>query len=472
MTSLQLLRQRWPVLLAAIILLVILNPTPVPRPLVDRLRQAQTAIENEHHASALALLEDILQLEPDLGSLQLIAAQLALMQGEPSRALAQLDLARMQGGEQSTIACLRGEAAYAEGDFHKALALWEESPDFCPPWIEEHIAHASLELGEEEKAQQALQALIEMVPSNAAARYQLAFLVATHTPFEALPLLRQADEATPQVEPLAAALEKVIEAASAEDEPALVLTQVGGVFFSHGAWKMASLALQNAIALSPNAAQAQSYLGLAIDRLGGDGLSQLEAAVKIAPADALPHAFLGLHWLDQGQLIAAIRELQIAAALEPSNPAFAAQLGAAYTATGDMISAKQAYQRATELAPDEIEFLLLLAQFSTDKEIEIKSLAIPAARAALLLQPSSAAALDALGYAYYLMGNIPLAERFLCRSVAQDPMRSRTQYHVGLLRLAQGDHGAAQAALRLAQSLDPLGPIGDLASRSLENLLQ
>jgi cytochrome c-type biogenesis protein CcmH/NrfG len=64
-----------------------------------------------------------------------------------------------------------------------------------------------------------------------------------------------------------------------------------------------------------------------------------------------------------------------------------------------------------------------------------------------------------------------LAERFLIRAVELDPLRARTQYHLGLLRLSQGDTATATLALQTAVRLDPEGQVGDLALRTLQRFL-
>ena len=96
-----------------------------------------------------------------------------------------------------------------------------------------------------------------------------------------------------------------------------------------------------------------------------------------------------------------------------------------------------AYRDAAELVPYNPDFWLLVAQYTLSKEIGVQSIALPAARNALALKPRNAEGLDALGYGYYLLGNFPMAERLLSRSVQLDPSLALTQYHLGLLRLAQ-----------------------------------
>ena len=148
----------------------------------------------------------------------------------------------------------------------------------------------------------------------------------------------------------------------------------------------------------------------------------------------------------------------------------AIDLGAAYAAAGDLPSAKSAFQYATNLNPEDPTLWSLFAQFSLDYEIELNEIGLPAARQAVVLQPRNAAALDRLGYTHLLLGNWTLAERFLVEAIQTDRNLASAHYHLGLLRLTDGDLVGGRASLFLAVALDPDGRFGSLAQRSLENL--
>ena len=127
-----------------------------------------------------------------------------------------------------------------------------------------------------------------------------------------------------------------------------------------------------------------------------------------------------------------------------------------------------AYRSAAEMAADNPDFWLLLAQYSLSKEVEVRTIALPAARNAIALKARNAAGLDALGYGYYLLGNLNMSERILASSVQLDPSLALTQYHLGLLRLAQDQIPRARAALQRAVLLDGGGPVADMAQLTLD----
>jgi tetratricopeptide (TPR) repeat protein len=96
----------------------------------------------------------------------------------------------------------------------------------------------------------------------------------------------------------------------------------------------------------------------------------------------------------------------------------------------------------------------------------------PAARNAVALDPENPNAVDALGYSYYLQGDLDYADRLITRAVELDPLNPHTQYHLGLLRAAQNEYLDSKAAFEMAIRLDPNGSVGTLAERALETISQ
>jgi Flp pilus assembly protein TadD len=137
---------------------------------------------------------------------------------------------------------------------------------------------------------------------------------------------------------------------------------------------------------------------------------------------------------------------------------------------GEIESALATYRVATDLAPREPGFWSLLAGFSMRRELDVETIGIPAARNAAALAPQDPATWDTLGYGYLLTEDLDMADRILMRALDLSPERPSTLYHLGLLRLYQGNLGAARAALRSAIDGDPGGPIGDLAQRALDRV--
>jgi len=116
----------------------------------------------------------------------------------------------------------------------------------------------------------------------------------------------------------------------------------------------------------------------------------------------------------------------------------------------------------------------LLARFYVDREFKVADEGLPAARMAVGLNPTSALAADALGFALFLTGDTVTGhqelERALSlveRALSLDPGLAAAHYHLGVTLLSQGDREAVGPYLDQALTLDPQGPYGDLALKAL-----
>ncbi len=469
-SMLEALRSRAPLLLLSLALLGLLRPTPNYRPLQQALAQARRAARLGDPAATLERLEWALDFDPQLASLHLAAARYALAAGQLDKAALHLDRARAADLPAEAVQCATLELRLAQNDPPGALAAWSAAPDRCAAQVAtlERLSEALWEMGELQDAEKVLQVLMHSEPNHPLAA-RLALLQAVQDPQAALQTLRALDP-PPAERPLALALRQHLAGMDPQQPLAQQLALVGKFYAQQGRWQLAKLAFRNAVTLVPNYAEALAYLGLATNQTGGSGLGALYQAARLRPNDPTVHLLLGMHWITAGEPQLAVQEIEQAARLDPDNPHIAAQMGAAYEALGEPQTALQAYEVATQLAPQDPTFWVLLARASLRLSADIQARAMPAARRALLLDPSNPQALDSLGMAYLMLEDYPMAERFLRRALARDPRLPEAHYHLGLLYAAQGQWQAARAALLQAAQLDPQGQTGALARRSLENL--
>jgi Flp pilus assembly protein TadD len=467
-----LLTARFALVVGAMIAMVLASPTAVPEALTGPVRQAEAALAAGQGEAALGELEAALAFEPDYAALHALAAQAALAAGQPGSALDHLLAAEVSLPPDSLRLCQQGLALAMLGDTQGALGSWMAGGETCESLPDVQRTRAELALGSDDRegALVALRRLTALEPANPEPRLRLGLTAATLDPESAIDTLRLADELTAGGSPAAQAVIRAIEQASSEDDPAYTLAAVGQALGAIGEWRLAAWAFRDALTIDPQYALARAYLGLALDQMGGDGLAELRTAAALSPSDPLPRFFLGLHWRIRGDPTAAVEALTAAADLDPANPSISAELGGAYEDLGNMTSALEAFFHAAELAPRESGFWRLLAEFSLRNEIRVREVGIPAARNAYSLIPDDPTACDNLGYAYYLAGDLTLAERFLRRAVGLDSGRPATQFHLGLLLLRLEKPAAARAAFATAARLDPEGPIGALARRTLEGL--
>ena len=469
----EILRLRSLHLVGIIMISLLLSPTPINRAALNHYLSAKTAASSGKMESALVHLEALLEFYPENIRYRTSAAELAFAAGDYTRALHHLSAIEGDTQNRRDFICIQAEALLALRNSTKAFEFWELADHQCPyfkqdlrPLVDELIEEEDLE-----EAEHILRILSQYQPQDADVHLLLGMMIATYAPEEALTSLRLADDLSHNENILAQQLYRTIEDARAFDHPAYTLATVGRYFAGIANWRFAARAFENAVLIQPDFAEAYAYLGLCKDNLDKNGIIELLEAVELAPDLALPHIILGIHWINKSKNDMAMNEFERALNLDPNNPAILAQIGAVYEAKGEIPNALQAYQAAAEINPQDPDFWLLLAQISLQYEFDVSEIALPAARNALALKPLNAPALDALGYSYYLLGDMNFAEKYIHRAVELDPELASAQYHLGLLNFHQNKSEAAIAAFKLAQKLDPDGGIGFLAVRSLETIL-
>jgi tetratricopeptide (TPR) repeat protein len=469
----EILRLRALHLIGVIIISFLLSPTPINRVALHHINAAKTAASLGRSDAALIHLEQVLAYYPDNIHYRISAAEIAFTAGEYNRALHHLGLLDYELQAEINLICIQAEALLALGNPSKALEFWDLADHRCPNFAQGLTPHVEelIEDGNFEEAENILRILNEYQPLNEDLHLMLGMVLATSAPEDALVFLRLADDLSRNENITAQQLYRVIDDARASDHPAYTLVCVGRHFAGMSYWRFAIQAFSNAVMIQPDYADAYAYLGLSKDQVGENGIIELLKAAELAPDLPLPHFTLGMHWLFKANYDMALNEFERAVELDPENPAIIVQIGAAYTAKGDLPKALQAYRAAAEIDPQDPKFWLLLAQISLQHEYEVSEIALPAARNALALDPLHAPSLDALGYCYYLLGDMKFAEKFLYQAVELDPSLAAAQYHLGLLKFHQEESEAAIAAFKLAQELDSDGNIGFLASRTLETIL-
>ena len=95
---------------------------------------------------------------------------------------------------------------------------------------------------------------------------------------------------------------------------------------------------------------------------------------------------------------------------------------------------------------------------------------IASAREALARAPADPRALDLLGLAWYLEGDLPLAERMFWRALSAEPSYAAGYLHLGMLAESRGDRAAARAYYEAALHLAQGQPLGDEAQAALARL--
>lgn len=471
-TPMQEARSPWLKLAIAAVVLAALSPSPIPAPLVSAVEKFTIAYTHGRPSAALASALELIDFNPDFGEAYYWAARAAFSASQPALALQLLAAGRSRRASEPGPICWEGDALAQTGEMERALQSWEELLPLCSQdtLLLQRLADGYEQLGRFDQAREALEALVSLQPEDAALRRRLGLEWAIVDPRRAIPHLQFALQNQARPEEMLGRIVDLIESDEERGNRAYLLTQIGQALLRHDQSGIAARALRNALAQEPDYGQALSLLGIAMINMGEDAGEQLEAAARLSPQDPVNRVFRSMGYIQNGEIDAGIRELEAAVRLDPDNPAIRAQLGAAHAMIGDLALAMDDYLAAAQISDRSGDFWLLLAQFCNANQYHVAAIGLPAARNALSLDLDRAAALDSIGYAHFLLGDLPLAERFLARAVSADPMAPLAQYHLALLRLAQDRPAAAQAALELTIRLNPDPPLVQLAERSLQTI--
>jgi tetratricopeptide (TPR) repeat protein len=296
---------------------------------------------------ALQQYRQALVFAPHEESLRLEAARSAQMAGVPAQALELLSESRLNG---PAAECLVFQSEFELADPGRLTGLATTGPAGCNVPLE--IIQAKLDRAYKSGDLQLAESLAwhwaRLEPESPQAWTRLAIIRVLLDPEQAAASLQQAVELVPG-SPMMLDLLADLQVAQ-NSERSFQFARLGQTFSRHEMWFEAALAFNKALELEPKYVEARAFYGLALDRGGGDGLAELEAAYRAAPQAALPAAFLGLHWLEQDEPERALIYLQRALEREPDNPGHHAQYGAALAEAGDLQSARSAVEESTRLA--------------------------------------------------------------------------------------------------------------------------
>lgn len=166
------------------------------------------------------------------------------------------------------------------------------------------------------------------------------------------------------------------------------------------------------------------------------GLTSLQEAVTLDPAEPTYVNSLGLLHLDLKQLPQALEAFKKAIALDPSYATAHHNLGVALAESGRWEEAIQEYRKA---------------------------LAIPGHTTTLIAHHN-------LGWAYYNLGKLREAEEALTLTLRLEPSMASAHYHLGLVLLKAGRREEARAAFSKARELAPESEFGRAAGEHLRTL--
>ncbi|MCC7359586.1 MAG: tetratricopeptide repeat protein [Anaerolineales bacterium] len=467
----------WPAILRAALLLAavaLLGAQPVVLPIAEKWLAAQTATAAQDYTAAAQALAEVAARLPYSAQAQHRAGLAAISAERFDDAIRYLKAAAALDGWTATRHTALGDAYLAQGNLEAALAEWELALADLPndDALLVRLANNYETAGRYADAVTTLNALAAVRPNDPTVFYRLAVLTAATAPNDAPPRLALVAAQSPDLAPAVQLLLDAIAAGQANGNPEVTFAKVGYAFEQLSEWRLAELALAQAVAINPNYADAYVYLGLAQDMQGKDGAPAYEQAVTLAPDSPVAQFYLGLHYRRTGDSQTALTYLLAAQQLDQANPAIAAEVGGAYAAIGDLTLAENWLTQAVTLDEQDVRWWLLLARFYVDNEYRVADFGLPAARQAVALAPDNAQALDNLGFALVLTGDLANGQKLLEQALALDPQAPSVYYHLGVLHSRQGQTADAELMLNHALALDPDGYYGGLALQALARLGQ
>jgi tetratricopeptide (TPR) repeat protein len=445
-------------LVLAGILIFLLDLAPRPHLLRQALNTTRRLLAQQDFSRASEQLVLASNQEPWRADLLILTGQIALQSGQPQLAIEYLEKPTAASRLGPSDLLLLGDAYQAAGDTLMAAAIWQRMAEIAPSSeLFQRLADYHLSRQEYDDAIEDLRQVLRYQPANASLNYQIGLLYATVDPQLSLAYLAQAARLDPAFSASSLELLRKIRTASLYEEPAYTFTASGRVLASLDEWELAAAAFSRAVQLRPDYAEAWAFLGEARQHSPSPqahaGLFELQQALRLDPTSVAANLLMGIYLERQGELEQALNYLQAAIQLEPDNPLLHAELGNVLSQQGDLPSAQAAFEQGISLAPTDPLFYRLLAEFSLDNQIQVREIALPAARSAVILAPDDPRNLDLFGRTLLSLGDLFNAERMVLKALRADPQLASAHLHLGMIYIQRNDLLRGRQEFTLANSL-------------------
>jgi tetratricopeptide (TPR) repeat protein len=456
----------WPIArraLAAIAALVLLQPSPVLQASPEAVACVSGGLPIQARAASLF---------PNDGLLAWRAGRVLVQSGRTGEGLCFLERAHAVMSQAPDLEVEIGDARAAGGDLSGAIDSWQtaEKSGASPEEILPRLMQAVESRRDWSELATLLARWIALHPQDANARYRFALIEAARAPAAAVGDLHAVGSLHGSHSTEAETLADTITAALAQDGEVFALARVGEFLLRVGESALAESALQAAVDRNPEYGEALAYLGLAREQSGEPSGGEYAQAVELSPESAQAHLLYGSFLMRQGDIGKARLELEQAWALDPHSAAIAAERGRLEFAAGDLLSAETWYAQGVQLAPQSVDAWLARAAFYIGNQVRVSTDGIASAREAVTLAPHDPRALDLLGLAWYLEGDLPLAERMYWQALAADPGYALSYLHLGMLAESRKDPARARAFYQSALGSAGTGAVASLARAALERL--
>ncbi len=459
------------------IVIALLGLSPAPHAISTFFRNAQSSIDSGDWSGAATNLANTAEYYPERVDLVIKAAHYAFEGGDPKAAIQYLERPVVFSKLSIDDLILLGDAYYQSGNTSKAEATWKEVINQADSSeAEQRLADLYLEQKNYASAVEQMQKLLTLNPSDIRLYYQIGLLYAMTDPLKALPFLAQAKELDPANASNAQELHDKIRTATLFDQPAYTLMASGRQLANMGEWMLAAEAFRRATEQDPGYADAWAFLGEARQQVGMKetgstseaGYIELERALEVDSKSILGNTFMGLYWERQQEYSQAQYYLKQAIAISPNDPYLYTELGNILSKAGDLPTAQSAYEAAIKIAPQDPVFQRLLAEYALENQIQIRELALPAARQAVMLNPHDPASLDLMSKVMLELQDYLSAESYAQEALSYDPGYAPAYLHLGTAYLYQNEPELALQWLDKAKKMEPGSWVGVQATRMID----
>jgi len=462
-------------ILLPLVFVLVLNISPLPHRYVEGLQGARQAQAGGQHALAAANFSVAIEQMPWRLDLYEKLANEASAAGQADQALGAFQAAQSAGLLSLEGQFNLGELYAARGEIDQAISIWNtlaEQPGFAasilPARLYDRIYTLERSRGRLSEAVAALESWRQYEPSNPELAYLTGLTLSLIDPSRALPPLMEASQGDARFQERVDVLRAGLNLASVAEDPAYGWLMIGRSLAQLNEWDLAQAAFEKSVQLAPGYGEAWAFLGEARYHNGLPGEEALENAQAVAPDSAVVRALAALYWRRTGKPQQALQSLQLVAQQEPDEPTWQIEIGNTQAESGDLIAARASFTRALQIAPDSLPVLKAVIGFSVQYNVDVQDWALPLARKLVNLSPHDAESLDLMGRVFMTLEDFSSAERFLQRSLEQDPQFAAAYLHLGQLYLQTNDTSGALACLRRANELAQEGPVGVIARRLLE----
>jgi predicted Zn-dependent protease len=159
-------------------------------------------------------------------------------------------------------------------------------------------------------------------------------------------------------------------------------------------------------------------------------------------------------YMQAGDNTAAVEVLKGAAASRPEELDLQFQLGSVYERTGDRKAAEAAFLAVLEKNPDHAPTLNYLGYMWAEGSTNLEKAQEMLTRA-VGQEPTNGAYVDSLGWVYFRLGKLDLAEKYLTDATRLLPRDATVHEHLGDVLAARGNLDRALQSYRIALDLDP-----------------